>query len=121
MAKYIIELDEEPYVNETGDIRLYRAKGFNSLVFDEYGIDKLVPYRECDDEYDDEYIEKPKCDLMVGDEVIFLNRKWKITRISEDGYDTFVDLLGKDGATTFTVAENVERTGYHFDMSVVTL
>jgi len=42
MSKYIIEIEEEPYVRR-GENALYRAKGFNSLVFDQFGLDKLTP------------------------------------------------------------------------------
>jgi len=45
--KYIIELEDEPFHKENGDF-LYRAKGFNSLVFDMTGIGKLTPYTEPD-------------------------------------------------------------------------
>ena len=45
--KYIIELEDKPFHNEDGDF-LYRAKGFNSLVFDMTGISKLTLYIEPD-------------------------------------------------------------------------
>ena len=45
--KYIIELEDKPFHKEDGDF-LYRAKGFNSLVFDMTGIGKLTPYTEPD-------------------------------------------------------------------------
>lgn len=47
--KYIIEIEEEPFgrnddpVIPHGMDELYRAKGFNSLVFDQFGLDKLTP------------------------------------------------------------------------------
>lgn len=46
--KYIIEINDEPFKNESlwGDNELYQAVGFNSLVFDRNGLDKLVPYDE---------------------------------------------------------------------------
>lgn len=46
--KYIIEINDEPFKNESlwGDNGLYKAVGFNSLVFDRNGLDKLVPYDE---------------------------------------------------------------------------
>lgn len=45
--KYIIELEEKPFHKDNGDF-LYRVKGFNSLVFDMNGIQKLAPYTEPD-------------------------------------------------------------------------
>ena len=47
--KYIIELEEIPFTNgfttKDGDV-LYRVKGFNSLVFDREGLNKLLPYEQ---------------------------------------------------------------------------
>ena len=45
--KYVIEIAEE----FTGDKseKLYRVKGFNSLVFDQNGLDKLKPLEKCID------------------------------------------------------------------------
>lgn len=45
--KYIIELEDKPFNKGNGDF-LYRVKGFNSLVFDMTGINKLIPYTEPD-------------------------------------------------------------------------
>lgn len=45
--KYIIELEDKPFHKGNGDF-LYRVKGFNSLVFDMTGINKLIPYTEPD-------------------------------------------------------------------------
>lgn len=47
--KYIIEIEDEPFGrNDDPNIPhgmdvLYKAKGFNSLVFDQFGLDKLTP------------------------------------------------------------------------------
>ena len=51
MAKYIIELEDEPMVANSSHQEvdeLWKAKGFNSLVFDKCGLDKLAPYTELD-------------------------------------------------------------------------
>lgn len=46
--KYIIEIEEEPFTPEQSipyqGNELYRAKGFNSLVFDKNGLEKLETY-----------------------------------------------------------------------------
>ena len=49
--KFIIEIDKI-YANTTnhGCEKVYRIKGFNSLVFDEYGLDKLEKY-DCNKEF----------------------------------------------------------------------
>lgn len=50
MSKYIIEIEDEPFgrnddpVIPHGMDELYRAKGFNALVFDKNGLDKLTPF-----------------------------------------------------------------------------
>lgn len=47
--KYIIEIEDVPFSKvsfaDTGaqNINLYRARGFNALVFDQSGLDKLTP------------------------------------------------------------------------------
>lgn len=49
MSKYIIEIEDVPFskvrIDADGaqNINLYRAKGFNALVFDKHGLDKLTP------------------------------------------------------------------------------
>lgn len=52
--KYIIELEERDFQQSTGDgitvNSLFRVKGFNSLVFDWNGLQKLTPYIEPDTE-----------------------------------------------------------------------
>lgn len=56
--KYIIELENEPFTGAyfeampDGSIlheKLYRVKGFKSLVFDEEGLKRLTPYKEPQD------------------------------------------------------------------------
>ena len=49
--KYIIELEDEPMIANSFHQEvdeLWKAKGFNSLVFDQNGIKKLTPYTELD-------------------------------------------------------------------------
>ena len=43
--KYIIELCEKPMKTENGG-DIWRVKGFNALVFDQNGLDKLEEYKE---------------------------------------------------------------------------
>ena len=44
--KYIIEFEPEPFDRESDETFLWRASGFNALVFDKNGLDKLTPYDE---------------------------------------------------------------------------
>lgn len=44
--KYIIEIEDEPFVRQSclhGEQGLYKCTAFNSLVFDKNGINKLTP------------------------------------------------------------------------------
>ena len=53
MSKYIIEIEDEPFVRRSalyGEKSMYRAKGFKSLVFDQLGLDKLTPLDKALDE-----------------------------------------------------------------------
>ena len=48
MSKYVIEFDKEQLLEYDKDTdtyfrTLYKAKGFNTLVFDQFGLDKLTP------------------------------------------------------------------------------
>ena len=43
MSKYIIEIEDDP-INDAGT--MWKAKNFNSLVFDEIGLSKLEEYEE---------------------------------------------------------------------------
>lgn len=58
--RYIIELEDKPFVGRDGE-ELYRVKGFNSLVFDKIGIDKLHPLYGLE-EVQNKYYEKDTCD-----------------------------------------------------------
>ena len=97
--KYIIELEEKPFHKDNGDF-LYRVKGFNSLVFDMNGIQKLTPsYTELDLDavkeeayqrgyeqgYKDGYNEPGKGKIQVGDEVKCIKAGWTavVTKIKE--------------------------------------
>lgn len=47
--KYIIEFDDEPLVRKSalhGETAVYKAKWFNTLVFDEEGLSRLKPYED---------------------------------------------------------------------------
>ncbi len=43
--KYVIEIEDRNFINGKGG-HLWRVKGFNSLVFDQNGLDKLTPLDE---------------------------------------------------------------------------
>ena len=59
--KFIIEIEDEPLVRQSalhGETAVYRAAGFKSLVFDEYGIGKLKPYRPEPDWFSKEDVDR---------------------------------------------------------------
>ena len=69
MSKYVIELDKEQLLEYDKDTdtyfrTLYKAKGFNALVFDKHGLDKLTPL---DKELDEAY-QKGLCDGKARNE-----------------------------------------------------
>ena len=43
--KYIIEIEDSPLFTNNGNM-LWKAKDFNTLVFDQEGLDRLEEYRE---------------------------------------------------------------------------
>lgn len=43
--KYIIEIIDKPFKDDNGR-EVWRAKGFNTLYFDQNGLDKLDEYKE---------------------------------------------------------------------------
>lgn len=65
MSKYIIEIEDEPFLRESGS-PLYKAKNFNSLVFDETGLRRLKKIVECNGETDS-HKEKEKLIFHHGD------------------------------------------------------
>lgn len=50
--KFVIEIAKE-YNPTVGSGALYRIKGFNALMFDDYGLDKLEKYAEPPEEVKD--------------------------------------------------------------------
>jgi len=44
MSKYIIEIEDTPFMTPFTDLGLYKAKNFKTLVFDEEGLKKLELY-----------------------------------------------------------------------------
>lgn len=85
MAKYIIELCEEPMIEEDSGRSVYRAKDFNTLVFDENGIKKLRTYTNDDKDVRSDY-------NRGGSEAWYL--AYKITSNEDLSYDEVMDIYG---------------------------
>ena len=52
--KYVIEIEDTPFTEVTSETVLYKAKNFNSLVFDKNGLDKLEKF-DSNEEYNNGY------------------------------------------------------------------
>jgi hypothetical protein len=102
--KFVIEIDR-CFTDSYGN-KLYRIKGFSSLVFDENGITKLTPYEDV-------------VQIEVGDEVIAKNED-EVGKL----YEPFTVLkihggsvigYGKKNGSHIMDITNVKKTGRHFD------
>ena len=123
--KYIIEMEDMMFhkTGESGaETFLWRVNGFNSLVFDRAGIDKLTPYTEPDLEqvrkeaYDKGWKEAENYydEYHVGDE--FENgdgQKFVVLKMDGKEIDRYIDGDGKTYvmATKYRV---MRKTGRHF-------
>lgn len=89
--KYIIEFED------IGN-GLWRAKGFNTLVFDRNGLNRL---------------EKVKDEIQVGDEVRCFDTRFVVTWIDGDWVYGFTSL----GEPLKRRKSGVKKTGRHLDLS----
>lgn len=103
--KYVIEIEQEYSANMrkgSSDIvepvKLYKAKGFNSLVFDEQGLDKLKRMPEL------EQIDAVIAQIDIIQKTAYengLDDAWEIAKKIEcmDGYDgdELIEMFGTDG------------------------
>ena len=93
--KYVLELEEEPFENYGHDgsykpTRLWRVKGFDSLVFDESGISKLTTlYDETEEIYQRGYDDAVK-DISSNEQAI-------ATKVMNEVYEAAKKIcLGKE-------------------------
>lgn len=112
--KFMIEIDKKVRGSASDPDNLYRIKGFNSLVFDDFGLDKLnkAPVRL----YTDREVEtKKKESYNVG-----LKDAWEVVRkivLSPDdggiGYEDLKAIFGIGGSyqilRNFPVSEAIEK------------
>jgi hypothetical protein len=121
--KYVIELEDEPFVPnifKEHEEQLWRVKGFQSLVFDQNGLDKLEKLDEQNrDEYVQCYLEKQN--IQVGDEAIYLSclgseETIVVTRVGES---ILYGLDPRTGEVYHIQKESVlSKTGRHFDLPI---
>ena len=92
--KYIIEFEDKPFGNG-----LYKAKGFNSLVFDQNGLDRLTPFEE---------------EIKVGDIIVHGcdNIKAAVIDSTENKYIVF----DENGCVYSIKKEEVKPTGEYTDL-----
>lgn len=141
-TKYIIEVEDKPFelLSEDGftSEKLYRVKGFNSLVFDWNGLNMLTPYTEpephtevtadayqrgYEEGYKDGYNEPGKGKIQVGDEVTPRETEYDdmiVTRLWKDDYDSdCIDAIGFDGRISSFLVSRVSKTGKHYEIAEV--
>lgn len=113
MAKYIIEIEDDPFGSIESSDMLWRAKGFKSLVFDKKGLEKLTPYKER---------ATSSCWLKVGDIIRdgCVEVTGVIARIEEDIYgNTHYKVFWTDGSVTSESdysLEDVQVVGFAEDL-----
>lgn len=99
--KYIIKIEDEPLVRKSalhGETAVWCACGFNSLVFDKNGLDKLTPYTE------------PKCGGYTAEQAweavrAIINMTWEQRHeVFGDDDHTLIDLFEH-----FTASEAIKR------------
>ena len=110
--KYVIELEDKPLCVFDEDAqtyfpRLYRVKGFNSLVFDQTGLDKLTPLE------DYKQPEEPQNKFSVGDRVIFGDCSAVILDETEE-YGVWA-VLTENGCVEIVNEDLIVNTGRHYD------
>lgn len=98
--KYTIEIDTDKVFTDGQNNKLYRVKGFNSLVFDKCGLDKLEPIEKTwEDElekhrreaYDKGYADG-KADATYNTDLIDELKQVEYIRGLEDGYKGYKHL-----------------------------
>ena len=87
MSKYMIEIEDVPFSkvridadNGAQNINLYRAKGFNTLVFDEHGLDKLTSLDEAMEEAYHKGLEAGQHEATTLEYQQGLNDAWEAAR-----------------------------------------
>lgn len=109
--KYIIELEDKPVCvfdedTQTFFPRLHRVKGFNSLVFDQNGLDKLTPYTAPDMEQVREDAFKNGYDAACKD----IDIKSKINAAYRKGLEDAWEVVKKLARMDTDTSESI--TGY---------
>lgn len=105
--KYIIEIGEE-LVNDKCDFdnTLYRVKGFKSLVFDKYGLDKLEKYEDAE--------ELPAHGFKVGDEIIDSERDLGVVIISKPHGIMYMDWTTCTWFVRTSDLDKITKTGIRY-------
>lgn len=133
--KYIIEIEDKP-INGTD---LYKAKAFNTLVFDTYGLLQLETLKEYDEKgwkltaetydkirdegyrkgYDDAIAKMNNVDprIYTGDEVIAHEQFGKTRFIAWNVEADEVHGIDEGGGDYLYPIEICRKTGKHFDIT----
>lgn len=85
--KYIIELEDEPFEDIDAE-RLWRVKGFKSLVFDENGLEILSSYKEPETER-----EAAQKAWELARELVCIMNKKEFSKYFDVDYEKRTDIL----------------------------
>lgn len=108
--KYVIEIIEKPFKDDAGR-DVWRAKGFNTLYFDQNGLDKL-----------EEYVEPPVTHKFEVGDVCYISgmhKNGKLIIVKID--DCIINYMESDGSQWSMLRSLFERRAiymYHLDSFV---
>lgn len=106
-VKKIALMDTKTSENVTGYFGLFRIMENLTPM---QAIEKLKAY---------EYKQKEKGRIEVGDEAKWNSDVIVITRVYEDGGFNWCDGISQDGRAFHVLAENVRKTGKHYDIQSI--
>ena len=106
--KYIIELEDKPFLNCDNSSEVWRVKGFNALFFDQNGIERLTPY----DEYN---VCNTKKELINVGDVLIIN---DIACVVLDIDDDVIVVITENGCVEHYLsdANYTIKSGFHYDI-----
>ena len=124
MSKYIIEIEDKPFYQDKLEKPVYKAKNFNTLVFDKLGLSKLEKYEEhliTKGELDEMYNKGYKAGLKdakiirPGDEVTADDGSTKFIATFVSEFE--ISGIDKDGKVYCYGREEITgKTGKHVDV-----
>lgn len=108
--EFILQVEDKPFVN--GDKKLYKSTAFESLVFDQKGLDKLERYDRAKHEAEKKELKKlrEQVDSLCGEVQRLTCLEYKSYGIAfQEGYDTGLKKM-HDALRTISLMSYDERT-----------